>query len=466
MLLLKRLPRIAFLIFSCAIPAISQTLPKPVPRLPELLTAANQHYPSICAHQALVDAGKARVEDSRKAWIPSVRIGEEINLGTDNSMSGSLYTLGFIPSTSGGRRTAGRSELATGNVAAVTAEWELYNFGGYASRTNEAIASLGVDQSALEREQFQISWTLIQEYFDLLKYQGLMTVQQNNIARTETIGRSVKAYADNGLKPGVDTSFANAELSKARLVYLDLSNDYALTRSRMALLTGLAPESIQPDSNLTRRLVTLLQTTMPVDTNTQNHPSVKYYRSIYEDNVAREQVLRKSVMPKIYLMGSGWVRGSSITPADVYNSDLLTGFGYTRSNYLLGAAITYNLLDPVRVKYKQNIQKSLTEAAGQQVEEQRTLLQDAQRRADINLQAAAARLKEIPVQLNAARDAYSQKLALYDSGLANIVDLTTALYLLNRAETDHILADDTAWKAIIQKLYASNQVNLLLSNLN
>jgi outer membrane protein TolC len=164
-------------------------------------------------------------------------------------------------------------------------------------------------------------------------------------------------------------------------------------------------------------------------------------------------------------MGSGWIRGSSISPADVYNSSLTNGLAWSRSNYLLGGAITYNLLDPLRARYKSNIQRFLTESARQNMEEQKVQVRLAAQQADINVRASIERLKEIPRQLAAARAAYRQKLALYNSGLTNIVEVTTALYLLNRAETDSILAGDTAWKAVIRKVEAANQLNLFLSNL-
>jgi outer membrane protein TolC len=445
--------------------AAQQSTGKPS-SLANLIEASVRHYPAIRARQAQIDAGKATVEDARKAWLPAVRVGEQVNIGTDNSLSGAYFTLGFVPSASGGRRAVNRTDLAAGNVAALTAEWEVYNFGGYDARTKEAEASLGIDEAGMTREQYQVEWAVVQQYFELLKYRSMLTVQRNNIDRTLTVKNAVKAFADNGLRPGVDTSVADAELSKARLVYLDMANAYALVRSQISGLTGIDTAAIVVDTAIYRRLAALFPLIAVLDTNAMQHPAVQYSQAIYQDNIARETLIRKSYMPKLYLMGSGWLRGSSISPSDVYNSSLGNGLAYSRSNYLLGGAITYNLLDPLRVKYKSNIQRAVTEVARQNVEEQKLQVRQAQQQADINVRASIERLREIPRQLTAANEAYSQKLALYNAGLTNIVDLTTTLYLLNRAETDSILASDTAWKAIIRKAAAANQLNLLLSNLN
>jgi hypothetical protein len=77
--------------------------------------------------------------------------------------------------------------------------------------------------------------------------------------------------------------------------------------------------------------------------------------------------------------------------------------------------------------------------------------------------AAVQKLHEIPVQLQAATDAYNQRLALYHEGLANIIDVVNAYYVLNRAETDLVLAQDEYRKALFQQAYARNQIGRLLT---
>jgi outer membrane protein TolC len=183
---------------------------------------------------------------------------------------------------------------------------------------------------------------------------------------------------------------------------------------------------------------------------------------VYEDNLAQQQVIRKAALPKVALMAAGWMRGSSISPLDEYKS-LGTGLAYSRYNYLAGVGITYNLFDIKRTQYKLNIQKFRTQAAGQDVEEQKLVLNNALQQADITIQSTIKKLDEIPLQVKAAGEAYGQKLALYNAGLASIVEVTNALYLLNRAETDAVYTNDDAWKAVFQKAWAGNTISTLLS---
>ena len=145
--------------------------------------------------------------------------------------------------------------------------------------------------------------------------------------------------------------------------------------------------------------------------------------------------------------------------------DLSDGFSYSRYNYLTGIAISYNLFDIKRTRYQYNIQKFHSQASLENFQQQKLLLGSTVSQADININTAIKRLDEIPIQMKAASDAYEQKLALYNSGLTNIVDLTNVLYILNRAEFDKVSAQDAAWKAIFQKLFSTNQLQQFLSTL-
>ena len=55
-----------------------------------------------------------------------------------------------------------------------------------------------------------------------------------------------------------------------------------------------------------------------------------------------------------------------------------------------------------------------------------------------------------------------KKTVLYRNGLANIVDVTQALYTLNRAETDRDISNNNVWQALLLKAAASGDFNLFM----
>lgn len=455
---------ILFIFFCQQSLLIGQQEKKTVLSLNDALNATLKNYPSILSRQQQINHGKAKIEDTKHANLPSIIAADQIAFGSDNSTNGGYFSLGgAIPSISGGNRAKNKFDIAGGNIAAITATWEIYNFGAYEAATNEAVASLHIDEAGLSREKYFLTASVIQNYLDLVKYSDLLMLQQKNIERAQTIKNVVKAFVVTGLKPGVDTSIADAELSKARLGYLDLYKNFSLTRNQLATFTGFDSSVVVPDTNITSKIKKFFLEKFPVDSNaSKQHPLIQYYDAIVEDNLAQQNLISKNYQPKVFLFASTFFRGSSITSTDVYDSNPLSGLIYSRGNYLFGAGITYDLMSPKKKIYKLDVQKYRTEIARANTIEQKTILNNYLNQANINLEASNNSLKEIPIQYKSANDAYQQKLALYNAGLATIVDLTNALYVLNRAETDNILAQSELYKAIIQKVYAENRVNQFL----
>jgi outer membrane protein TolC len=84
--------------------------------------------------------------------------------------------------------------------------------------------------------------------------------------------------------------------------------------------------------------------------------------------------------------------------------------------------------------------------------------------AETRISNALKNYNEVPVEVKAASDAYTQKYALYKNGLSNIVDFTQALYTLNRAEVDKYIASNNVWQALLYKAAATGDFGLFINN--
>ncbi|SEW50494.1 TolC family protein [Chitinophaga arvensicola] len=422
------------------------------------------HYPAIKAKQAQVNAGQASLTDVKHNWYPAIKLHEQLDAGTDNSIYGSYFTMGMIPSTSGGIRAENNNALMSGNIAMAAMQWEIYNFGAYHSEQQQAARSLNVQQTDLNNTANQLTVSVIQNYLELLRLYALQQIAADNIQRNAEVLKAVTATVLHGLKPGVDSAVAAAELSKARLTWLDIKNNYNQVRIQLSIFTGLDTLQISADTISNQRLPVLLGEEIPDSLSA--HPMLAYYNAVYEQQRAAADVIRKSTLPKVNLMAAGWMRGSSGSFNDVYDKNLWSGLGYSRYNYLLGLGITYNLTDLKRTHEKVAVQQYKSVVAEQQLETTRTTLNGLLQQAQADIQTSREKLRELPLQLGAARAAARQKMALYKGGLANIIDVTTALFVLNRAETDLVQTRDAAWKALFRAAYAGNTMSQLLPDLN
>ena len=84
--------------------------------------------------------------------------------------------------------------------------------------------------------------------------------------------------------------------------------------------------------------------------------------------------------------------------------------------------------------------------------------------AETRISNALKNYNQSPQEVKAANDAYIQKYTLYKNGLANIVDFTQALYVLNRAEVDDYIVKNNVWQALLYKAAATGDFTIFINN--
>src|SRR5580700_5035410 len=139
--------------------------------LHDFVDSAEHHMPVLLQKQALVDAARAGVTDTRHSYLPTASVMDELNLGTDNSIPGSYFTYGIIPSTSSGVHPSNDYQSAVGNIAIFQSQYELFDFGLKKAKVNNAKAYADLSQADLDKERYLLKWQVGKLYFDILKNQ-------------------------------------------------------------------------------------------------------------------------------------------------------------------------------------------------------------------------------------------------------------------------------------------------------
>lgn len=433
--------------------------------LKDLLNKVDQRAPQLIADSASIAIKQAQAAETRGNWLPNLKLNYQADIGTNNNTAGGYFGFGIIPSNSRGVRPQSNTSAVLTNLGIAALDWEIYNFGAYAAQNQVANSDIAVEQNQFQRSKYQLQAYTIGNYLQLLRLQDYIAIQLRNIERNRQISRSIRSLAKSGVRPGVDTSIAQAELSKARLTYIELDNQLKQTQLQLSAITGLPYQSIVPDTLAETRLIS--QTNIPelITADTSNHPVINYYRSVVQNSQQKEELVKKQYNPKILFEAAAWGRGASVDGSDNFNN-LSSGWGFDRNNYLVGIGISYNLFDLRRKQLKLRTQKTATDYAIRKLDEQRSLLALSVNQADVELNTAKQRLAEIPNQLKAASAGYRQKLSLYKSGLTDIVELNAALNILYRAETDYAQARFAYTSALFQKAVTGNQVGPILNLLN
>lgn len=430
-----------------------------------LLNKVDQNAPALITDSASIAIKQAQANETRNNWLPGLKLNYQADVGTNNNTAGPYFGFGIIPSNSRGVRTESNTNTVLTNLGIAALDWEIYNFGAYAAQNKVAGSDITVEQNQFQQSKYQLQAYTIGNYLQLLRLQDYLTIQSRNIKRNQQIRRSIQSLAKSGIRPGVDTSIAEAELSKARLTYIELNNQLKQTQLQLAAISGLPYQNIMPDTLVETRLIMQTNTPELIGADTTNHPIINYYRSLVQNSLQKEELVKKQYNPKVLLEAAAWARGSSVDANDNFNS-LSSGWGFSRNNYLVGIGISYNLFDLRHRQLKLRTQKTATDYAVQKLDEQKKLLALGVNQADEELNTAKQRLAEIPNQLKAANAGYRQKLSLYKSGLTDIIELNAALNILYRAETDYAQARFAYTSAIFQKAVTGNQVSSILNLLN
>ena len=436
----------------------------PLP-LSEAITTGLKNYQNIQAKRNYLNASSALVQNTRNEYLPNVIASVQQDYGTINGQYGALApVVGATGVSSSGPISASQNwNAAFGSLYLLNTNWEFFSFGRLKSKISLANAQVQKDSADLVQEQFIQSVKISGAYLNLLTAQKLVENAQANLERAVSVQHTVAARTRTGLNAGVDSSIANAEVSRAKLSLIDAKNAELQIRNQLAQLLNVAPVAFSLDTTYFNLIPTETNTSTPV---TQN-PQVKYFQTRINQSDVATEYLKKSILPGLNLFGILQTRGSgfdysyNVTDAK-YSKDYFEGIKPVRTNYVAGISLAWNITSIAKIKQQVKAQQFITAAYKNEYDLVSTQLQDQLVLADQRIENSLQSAHEVPVQYKAAADAYLQKSVLYKNGLTNIVDLQQALYALNRAETDRSVANINVWQALLLKAAASGDFDLFV----
>ena len=436
--------------------------------LKEAEQIALANYGSIKSKSNQLNAAKANLNESKTEYLPNLSISAQQDYGTVNSQFGPTYGYNGLSLASSGPVSATQNwNAGFGSLYLSNVNWDFFAFGRAAERIKVQKKNVALNETDLAQEQFQHQVRVAGTYLNLLAAQQLSKAQQDNLNRATDLQKVVVARVKNGLNPGVDSSQANAEVSNARMALTNARETEAEQSNLLAQYLGISPQDFVLDS--------IFVTKAPNSPDPQprlglaDHPTLRFYQN--RINVSNEQAKYLSTFsyPTFTLFGIYQGRGSGFNAGYVSNStDFSSSYGVgadpTRFNYLLGVGVTWNLTTPFRVHYQVKSQKFTSAQYQDDYNLISQQLSDQQILAETRISNALKNFREAPIEVKAASDAYLQKYTLYKNGLANIVDFTQALYVLNRAEVDNYIVRNNVWQALLYKAAATGDFGIFINN--
>jgi outer membrane protein len=226
---MKKITRAGTLVMALAMAGGAIHAQQAAPAAPMLTLAdaehlAIEHNPQISVARLLQLAQAQVTRETRSTELPTATA----NLTAVDAHKGSLLTAGYLSNSSAYNRAAG----------GVTVSQLITDFG----RTHDLIRSAQSQaeaQADIQRAtQADIVLAVDQAYYQALTSQAVLKVAEQTVAARQATADQIGALTAAKLKSTLDQSFANVELSQARLLLLDAQDAAQDTMARLNALLG------------------------------------------------------------------------------------------------------------------------------------------------------------------------------------------------------------------------------------
>ncbi|CAM4094519.1 Outer membrane protein TolC [Pedobacter westerhofensis] len=437
--------------------------------LKEALKISIENYGTIKAKEKYAAASKASVQQSRLDYLPNVNLSAQTDYGTVSGQNGPSYAFGSPGFTSSGPALAQQNwNAAFGALYLTNINWDFFSFGRSKERIKTAQMVASRDNNDTQQEIFQHEIRVSAAYLNLLAAQRLTASYQKNLDRADTLRNIIVLKAKHDLVAGVDSSQANAEVSNAKSTLMKMMNAEDEQSKNLIQFLGINPQKLNIDTFFISRLPAAIPSSP--DSVSPQHPVLQYYKSRISVSEEQAKYYHTLNYPTFSLGGVLQTRGSGFSNSyasnqNNYTGNLWQGIKPDRSNYLVALGVTWNIIQPLRIKQQVKAQRLSTEGLKDEMNLTRQQLTAQLDLSEKRIKNAIADYYETPFQVKAATDAYHQKEILYRNGLTSLVDVTQALYALVRAETDRDIAFNNVWQALLLKAASSGDFSTFYKNL-
>jgi outer membrane protein TolC len=448
---LFRFGAIATIVLSCWSAVAGQQAPAPQTEGPKPLTLAGAietaaaKYPSIRAAEQQREAARDAIGSARAAYLPRADFLWQTNRATTNKANLTAVGQGVVPiPTPPARDTTGHSDWNT--ATGVLFSWQPFDFGARHAQVQLAQSGFQSAAKAAELTRLDVESAAAGAFLDVAAARQLVRVEQANVKRMEDLSHSIHVLVDNALRPGADSSQADAQLAAARTRLIQAQTQDNVSMEALANLLQLPSDEIHVDD-------TAMLSGAPADladpTLVDAHPAVQQQTAIRDQAKEQLHLLNRSWVPAFSLYGSvsGLGAGLSSTSPPVFQGGT-AGLVPQTYNWLAAVQVTFPALQIFTLRPQQDVQRAQLNSA--EATRQRLIgdvsAQVKEARAMLN--GARAVAQNTPVELEAARQSETQQRARYQAGLATVIEVSAAESALAQAEGDDAVARLNVWRGL------------------
>jgi outer membrane protein len=428
------------------LPASSQTTEDSSPApltLEQVIAAANAKYPAIRAAQAQQRAAHEAVGVAKTAYLPRTDILWQTDRATANNVLGLILPQSTVPSVTGSVLPADVTRSAWNSTGGALVSWQPFDFGARGAKVEVARQSSEAAKQAAILTQLQVGANAGSIFFDLAAAEQLVTVAQANVRRYESFDKVVHVLVDNTLRPGADASQADAQLAIARNQLIHAETQVAVKRA--ALAQYLQAQNRQAEIDASGLIAAPPVADLAVST-TASHPVVLEEHALSLQQEAQKKFLDRSYVPVFSTSGVVFGRSAGTSTTGQFPGGS-AGLAPNTLNWAAGFQVTFSAFDFFNLRDQRRGQQASVQVEHARLDQAVSDVITAVQQAEATLSGARRLAANTPIELSAAQASEQQQQARYRSGLATVVDVSTAEGVLAQAAGDDAIARLGVWRA-------------------
>ena len=411
--------------------------------LPKMTLSAALEYalknqPAVRAALARVSAREADVGIPRGRWLPSVGLTAQVLVGTANNTTASYLGAPFVPTPRVGGTTSVDSAGATwspepSTFAGLGLTQELFDFGRITAEVAAADSLVTAEQRSAEAQTLDIRLGVEEAYFFLYSTKAVGVATEEGYERARLNFELAKAGVASGLRPPIDQTRIQAELSRFDIVRIRNRGAVRIAQTLFAAAVG-SPEPALDIADQAPTPSDMPPLEAAVQRALQKEPQLQAAMARIQAQEDQTRAAFAQLRPDLLLAGTLNSRAGGSQPSG--SAPIPSGNGWVPSvpNWQAAVVLTWPIFDGTlwaRGHASEQLEVVRREEAAL-VRQQVVAQVD---NAYVMVVVAREALPRIQAAIDAARANYSQAEARFRAGLGTPTELADAASLWVEAQT-------------------------------
>ena len=412
---------------------------------------ALKYHPRRMESQSEVGVAQARVGEANSNLLPQAYgLGEYMRSTTNGIGNTTFNNEGLFP-----RITGQNHDLPNGDFSqsfsshnswgtGISLQQFLFDFGRMRGLVDEQRANRDAAEARLKLTDLNLIYEVAARYYGLLASQQLIKVYEEAIVQRRTQLHQAEVMAKADLRPGIDVSVTQADLSRSEMNLIQAKNGAADAKVALDAAMGLAGDA--PPYNVAGNL-TYEPVTATLDSLQQTALSLRPDLKALVDEAraagAQIKVAKSDYFPTANAQ-AGYIAMSTGLPA--------------ANNYYAGMVVTWPLFNGFLTEEQVAEARAHQRAAEYAIADLRQRVIQEVQTAFLNWQASIAVIKKAEQTVNASREELNLANERYKQGLSSVVELDDAQRRFTEDSAAYVTAlyDYSAIKAAVQRATAES----------